>query len=424
MKQIPLTEDEKKLILSLHEEGKTAPEIAEGIQRHNSTVYDFFKKGNLVPNSKPDIFSENEKEQMKELYIRGESLEKISNKFNCSRAVIKNRLVKMGIKIREQNKKIFLPKHIINKIVDDYQHERCSTYELAERYGLSTTKITSILKENNIKIHPVGKKYTEEVVDEVERLVGLGLTGREIAQKLDVSEAWISYKLKERDLYRERGPSPNIRRNDYFDNIDSEDKAYFLGLLVADGCIRENYSIHLILQREDSDAVMGFTMYIGAEGKFKFLHERRDYPKWKKTYGVRFKSKYMYHSLLQLGVKPRKSGKEVMPDIPEHLVPHFIRGYFDGDGLTCVGPARKYSGFCGSKEMLVSIQKHLGTNLTIHEEKGTCKFSGGIQFSKELYDYMYSNATIWLDRKRRRMDIICNYSLETWPRNNIIPNRA
>ncbi|MEW9124118.1 MAG: hypothetical protein AB2421_15515 [Thermotaleaceae bacterium] len=420
MKQIPLTEDEKKRIIQLHEEGKIAPEIAKEVQRHNSTIHDVLKKNNLVPNVKPDILSDAQKEQMKEMYLKGESLKDISKTFNCSRGVVRNRLVKMEVEIRPKNGKINLPKAKINKIIDEYLYERCSTYELAERYGLSTFKIHTILKEEDISIHPKGRKYAEEMVDKAEKFAKLGLTGREIAERLGVSEAWISKKFNERNFKRVRGIRPNIKRIDYFDIIDTEDKAYFLGLLVADGCVRENYSIHLVLQREDADAVLGFSMYIGAEGKYKYTNNNEDFPTWKKTYGVRLKSKYMYQSLLNLGVKPRKSGQEVMPDIPSHLIPHFIRGYFDGDGVTSVGPSKKCSGFCGSKDMLASIQKYLGTNLTIQARTGTCIFTGGIAFSKKLYDYLYSNATIWLDRKRRRMDKICGYS-EKWPENYLIP---
>lgn len=424
MKNIPLSKDEKTIVFNLHKIGKTVPEIATTINRPNATIYNLLKKNNIVANTIPDIFSIKQKDQMKDLYLKGVSLDKIALRFNCKRSVVRLRLAKMGVTIRPKNEKINLPQHIINKIIDEYQYERATTYELAIRYDVSTTKITSILRENNIDIHPVGRKYAEDIIDEAEKLTKLGLYGWEIAQKLDVSEAWISHKFKERGIKRNRGPKPNIKNIGYFDNINSEDKAYFLGLLVADGCIREQkYSIYLILQSEDADAILGFTRYIGADGHNKYLGKRKEFPKWKKTYGVRIFSKHMYFSLINLGLKPRKSSKEVMPNIPKNLIPHFIRGYFDGDGVTCVGPSRKYSGFVGSKEILTQIQYHLGTNLTIHEKTGTNIFTGGIQFSKELYDYMYSNATIWMDRKRRKMDKICNYSSDKWPKNNIIPQK-
>ncbi|GGC88169.1 hypothetical protein GCM10007216_18630 [Thalassobacillus devorans] len=416
-----LTQEEKNRILQFHVQGKTAPEIAKTVKRNNSTIYGFLKKNGMSPLSKPDRFTESQKEEMRERYLIGDSLKVISERFNCSRETVKHRLVKMGVTIRPKNEKINLPAHIIKKIVDAYQHERCSTYELAERYKISPFKVTTILKEQNVEIHPVGQKYTKEVVDEVEKLAKLGLIGKEIAEKLNVSEAWICQKLKEREFSRERGPRPKIKRTDYFDHIDTEDKAYFLGLLVADGYIYEkDHSIRLILQHEDSDAVLGFTLYIGAEGRNNYFVEKQNL-RWKDKYAFRGSSKHMYHSLQKLGVVQGKSGKEVMPDLPDHLIPHFIRGYFDGDGLTCPGPSRKYSGFCGSKGILTSIQYHLGTTLTLQEGAGEIyKFTGGVGFSRVLYDYLYAGANIWLNRKRRRMDEICGYSSE-WPENHIVP---
>ena len=44
----------------------------------------------------------------------------------------------------------------------------------------------------------------------------------------------------------------HIINEKYFDSIDSEDKAYFLGLLFADGCVAKNgYNICLTLKNND-----------------------------------------------------------------------------------------------------------------------------------------------------------------------------
>lgn len=62
-------------------------------------------------------------------------------------------------------------------------------------------------------------------------------------------------------------------------------------------------------------------------------------------------SKRMYEDLIRLGCVPNKSGQEhlVMPEIPNHLKSHFIRGYYDGDGIAYKDLRL---GFCGHYDIL------------------------------------------------------------------------
>lgn len=108
------------------------------------------------------------------------------------------------------------------------------------------------------------------------------------------------------------------------------------------------------------------------------------------------------------------------PTINEDLVPHFVRGYFDGDGTVGV---YKYvsksdsktlkSGFCcGCYEFLTELCKKLPVKtVNIRENKKdnngqgcvyTVSFS--VNDSIKLYTYMYKNATIFLNRKKEIFD--------------------
>lgn len=127
-------------------------------------------------------------------------------------------------------------------------------------------------------------------------------------------------------------------------------------------------------------------------------------------------SKHMFMTLQDYGFKTKKSGNEVMSDqIPKELRNHFIRGLFDGDGITCITKVKR-SGFISSKEMLLSIMDELNLYKKLNHPKTQLKnlyyFLLGKEESKILYDYMYSNATFYLKRKKDRMDII----IKTTPR--------
>lgn len=124
----------------------------------------------------------------------------------------------------------------------------------------------------------------------------------------------------------------------YFDNIDTETKAYFLGLLFADGSIKEPKNnrkggFSISLQEEDgyllSKICAEFT-----EKPVKVFHPPSIKSKgWKKRAYISISSNRIYFKLFELGCLPRKSKTGmIFPTLDEKLYPHFIRGFLDGDG--------------------------------------------------------------------------------------------
>ena len=85
--------------------------------------------------------------------------------------------------------KILFSEEQIQEIVYLYTVQNVSIHKIAERYQTSDRPIARILKENNIKI-------------------------------------------KKNDFYQKKNCNEN-----FFDIIDTEEKAYWLGFIYADGCI-------------------------------------------------------------------------------------------------------------------------------------------------------------------------------------------
>lgn len=128
----------------------------------------------------------------------------------------------------------------------------------------------------------------------------------------------------------------HITHNDtYFDTIDSEEKAYILGLIASDGCIYDQYGAHQLLFRiAKHDYQLA-----------KFVRDRLSPDSNITTYisntnlGITTMcklvicSKYMVNSLAKHGVVQNKIGKFVFPwHIPGEVYSSFVLGYFDGDG--------------------------------------------------------------------------------------------
>lgn len=121
--------------------------------------------------------------------------------------------------------------------------------------------------------------------------------------------------------------------NREFQVIDTQDKAYILGLIYSDGYIEKveskHYAHHITLHRDD--------LYLLEliQQKFPF-YKIVKHSNDKNAYRLLCSNKELCLDLMTNGVYPRKSyeNKENLhiPSIPENLISHFIRGYFDGDG--------------------------------------------------------------------------------------------
>ena len=59
---------------------------------------------------------------------------------------------------------------------------------------------------------------------------------------------------------------------------------------------------------------------------------RRPGTKWRVTYRLQIGSSQWFQSLSALGYTPAKSLTLQFPRVPSRHIPHFVRGYFDGDG--------------------------------------------------------------------------------------------
>lgn len=119
----------------------------------------------------------------------------------------------------------------------------------------------------------------------------------------------------------------------YFDVIDTPNKAYILGFLYADGCNSSNYDkkrycATITLQSSDAQILYDIKNEIECDAPVKF----RQYNGCQvATFDIC--NKHMILKLHDLGLIPNKTLTLKFPEwLDKKLYPHFIRGYFDGDG--------------------------------------------------------------------------------------------
>jgi intein-encoded DNA endonuclease-like protein len=118
----------------------------------------------------------------------------------------------------------------------------------------------------------------------------------------------------------------------FFDNIDSEEKAYWLGFISADGYINEGRGcFEMAISIKDKNHLSKFMKSINSSSPIR--EYKYDYSQFAK---IRIGNQYFSTSLLKF-FDSKKTTSLRFPQIDVSLVNHFIRGYFDGDGSVSNG---------------------------------------------------------------------------------------
>lgn len=129
-------------------------------------------------------------------------------------------------------------------------------------------------------------------------------------------------------------------RHSIFSKIETELQAYLLGFYAADGNINEKRkTLRIHLHKQDSELVYLYKDVISPDArtfsleKHKAIGRNGKYINASESFGVDITSSKLCSDLVSWGLGYQKSYCDLhIPAIPEHLIRHFIRGYFDGDG--------------------------------------------------------------------------------------------
>ena len=193
----------------------------------------------------------------------------------------------------------------------------------------------------------------------------------------------------------------------FFDVVDTEEKAYFLGFLYADGCVSD-YTVSLKLQKRDQMIVERFRDLISPTSPIKLIENKYS--------GVRIHSKPLCQQLINLGCFQRKSLILKFPHkLEDRFISHFIRGYSDGDGTITYSLAENgrkdfawkitsTKDFCQSVSDLLfqTLQINCPQSLSCPKNNNlittTLSVGGSLQLMKVL-GWIYKDATVYLPRK-------------------------
>ena len=184
--------------------------------------------------------------------------------------------------------------------------------------------------------------------------------------------------------------------------------------LYADGCITSK-CVKIELQANDKEHINKFLTAI--EAYDKKLRYRKDV----NSYQAYVNSVKMVNDLQRLGCTAKKTFTLRFPtvnQVPKKMQHHFMRGYFDGDG--CVYLRNNINGVnrftvVGNINFITEYKNILFDNIdkknnvlfenTSSQKIKTLALGGNSQLNK-IYKFLYKNATIYLNRKKEKFEMI------------------
>lgn len=301
--------------------------------------------------------------------------------------------------------------------------------EIAEHLERTLSSVRHKINRMDI----VGKKWTDEEIEYLKNNY-LMKTNKELSKELNRSKTAIDIKINRLGLVK----SPYHYDHNFFENIDTEEKAYWIGFIMADGCITigKNNSCELAihLSSKDKEHLRKFNKALKGNIPIQVKEELCNLDnKTHQTAIIRIYSQKIVHDLEKYNVITNKSLVKVFPtNIPEYLMNHYIRGYFDGNGS--IYNSNGYVGcsfYTGSLNFLEKLKEFLQsqnikTSNPFHPNKGNKCYSikiSGIKNCDNFLNYIYKNSTIYLDRKfnkKSQLYNILNISEKLLPQSEMV----
>ncbi|TQR14738.1 hypothetical protein [Psychrobacillus soli] len=358
--------------------------------------------------------------QVEQLHQEGNSCTKIGEILGLNRKKVSKYLQEeLGYKIR-----VIAGNHNKEEITRKYLEG-----EKLFISGLSINKITKQLKihkksfsnwlqeEKGHTVKPKRGLTIQEQINQNEKLgFGESLINEGHSFSYAVKKSKINYYnfkkfLKEKGYELSFSNRKYILSENTFENIDTEEKAYWLGFLYADAYVSNNcgYVLELTLKAADLDHIIKFRNFMKSDHpimpKVVELDEKKH-----KAYRLAIYSKKLVIDLIKQGCIPCKSLVLKFPSssiVPPNLVRHFIRGYWDGDGTICFTKLKKLGfKYCSlsvisTTEFVEEIRNILELPKVKLQTEGNAYSLryAGTNLPIKILNFIYEDASIYLPRK-------------------------
>ena len=216
--------------------------------------------------------------------------------------------------------------------------EGATLKDLQKRYKAHAYTILKVLRDNNIDTHKKRRWTEKQKEDIIRKFTQENKTIGDLQKEYITHQREIVKILKEHGIdtsyYQRRMVNRNIKI-DFFEVIDTEEKAYILGLLMADGCVRKKSgSYYLSLGLIDLDIIKKIQTILNSNSKISTTEPNEKNNRINNLYTFHIFSNTFCRHLLKYGIIPNKTynTNHLTDLVPDNLMRHYLRGLFDGDG--------------------------------------------------------------------------------------------
>jgi hypothetical protein len=169
----------------------------------------------------------------------------------------------------------------------------------------------------------------------------------------------------------------------YFSNIDTPEKAYFLGLIYADGHVSDSFRINL--QKRDGYILKQLKNKLDSEHSI-YINEKEERAREQTCFAVNRED--FVSNLKEKGLEGDKTHSDTIPQLSDKLFRHWLRGLSDGDG--CVRERERSVSIAGSFSRLEKVQERIDIESSL-----SCHGCGKLNFygesAEKIISFMYPN---------------------------------
>lgn len=232
---------------------------------------------------------------------------------------------------------------------------------------------------------------------EVIRLSAEGFTPKEIAEKTGIDYKTIySWRNKIKLNFQGSGGLNRFITSNPFKKWD-EVAQYWFGYIIGDGCLSSK-KYNISINSKDINHLAKYQNWLGLKTMHISINEAGS------TMGVvLFGHKETHAWLIKQGITPKKS-LTVQLKIP--FTPHILRGLFDADG--CARNKRNRTKVTSASIPLLNqvqiylLENGIRSTVAVQEHRTYCISISGYS-DKDFYDLLYTNATVYLERKEEKL---------------------
>lgn len=246
-----------------------------------------------------------------------------------------------------------------------------ATTDISKKVGCCITTIYNVLKRNHIELKQPHKHNIEEYnVGDIISKYKNGYSVNKIEKETGVYRNKILEILKHKNINKisdSKRVNPNLNE-DFFEEINTKEKAYWLGWLITDGNIDKHNKITITIKKDDSYILQQFEKDLGVTGHITKIKDKYS--------SFMLRCKKMKENLEKFGIIPNKTFSVTIPKLDESLMPSLLRGCIDGDGgISKTFRREKYEyelSFTGNKNCVETFN-HFLSELMGYREKNVVK---------------------------------------------------